>query len=103
MLARIFQAEKSATQSGTAHTDRWMLEYAPEAPRRIDPLMGWVGSADTRRQVRLEFPSREEAIEYAQRHGIPFTLVPTHRRHPNIRPMGYAGNFASNRRVAWTH
>ncbi len=103
MLARIYRPEKSATQSGLGNTRKWILEFTPEAPKRLDPLMGWVGALDPRGQVRLTFESCEEAEEYARRHGIPYTIVPPHERRANVRRMGYADNFAANRRIPWTH
>ncbi len=74
MRARIYQPAKSAMQSGTANTKEWVLEFEPEAPRSIDPLMGWTSSGDTRGQVRLEFDTAAEAVAYAERMGIPYTL-----------------------------
>lgn len=103
MQARIYQPAKSAMTSGRANARGWVLEFAPAEPRRIDPLMGWTGSGDTRRQVRLRFESREAAIDYATRHGIPFVVEEPHPRRPTRRPMGYASNFAHNRRGNWTH
>jgi len=103
MQARIYQPTKSAMTSGQANTKGWVLEYVPQEQRRIDPLMGWVGSGDTRRQVQLHFETREAAIDYARRHGIPHRVESEHPRRPNRRPMGYAGNFAYNRRGNWTH
>lgn len=103
MLARIYRPEKSATQSGLANTRRWVLEFVPEAPKRLDPLMGWVGELDTRGQVRMYFDTREEAEDYARRHGIPYEVVPEHGRRANVRRMGYADNFAAGRRIPWTH
>ena len=38
--------------------------------REVDPLMGWTSSTDMNGQVRLNFDSKEEAVEYAERHGI---------------------------------
>ena len=51
MRARIYQPTKSAMQSGRALTKRWLLEYEPESPRKIDPLMGWTSSGDMLSQV----------------------------------------------------
>jgi hypothetical protein len=103
MLARIYRPAKTAMQSGTARTESWILEFAPEQARRIDPLMGWTGSGDTRSQVQLEFPSKEAAVEYAQRHGIPAQVFEPKTRKANIRAKGYGANFAHDRRGAWTH
>ncbi|RMH48160.1 MAG: ETC complex I subunit [Alphaproteobacteria bacterium] len=103
MLARIYRPTKSATQSGQARTHRWVLEFAPEKPKVIDPLMGWTGSADTLRQVRMEFDTREAAEAYARENGIGYVVVrPREMRH-HPRPRGYGENFAPGRRMPWTH
>lgn len=101
--ARIYKPARNAMQSGTANTRHWVLEYVPAEARKIDPLMGWTGSGDTAAQVRLRFDSEEAAVEYAQRNGLAYTVERPKARRANIRPMGYGGNFAHNRRGAWTH
>ena len=101
MLARIYRPAKTAMQSGKANTRQWRLEFEPASARSIDPLMGWTSSADMNGQVRLDFDSKEEAIAYAERHGIAFRL-----HEPQEPPMilkAYADNFATNRKVSWTH
>ena len=103
MQARIYKPARNAMTSGTANTRHWILEYVPAEPRKIDPLMGWTGSGDMTGQVRLRFGTREAAEDYARRHGIAYTLEQPKTRRPNIRPMGYGGNFAHNRRSPWTH
>jgi hypothetical protein len=103
MRARILRPGKSATQSGMARTQDWVLEFAPASARALDPLMGWTSSEDTQRQVRLRFPTQEAAIEYARAHGLEYDLIAPHSRKPNIRSAGYGENFATNRRGAWTH
>ena len=103
MQARIYQPAKSAMTSGTANTRKWILEYVPAERREIDPLMGWTGSGDMNGQVRLRFDSREAAVDYARRHGLAYTVEAPHKRGANIRPAGYGGNFAHDRRGAWTH
>lgn len=103
MRARIYQPAKTAMQSGTAKTHQWVLEFAPASAREVDPLMGWTSSGDTQAQVRLRFDSREEAEDYANQHGIEFTVMEPQIRKPNIRPRGYGENFATDRKGAWTH
>ena len=103
MQARIYQPAKSAMSSGQGNSKSWVLEYAPEERRKIDPLMGWTGSGDMRSQVKLSFETCEEAVAYAEKHGIPYTAERPKKRAANIRPRGYAGNFAHDRRGAWTH
>ena len=70
MTARIFRPAKSATQSGSARMNHWVLEFEPETPREIEPLMGWTSSSDMKSQVRLSFDTKEEALAYAARNGI---------------------------------
>jgi NADH dehydrogenase len=103
MLAKIYRPARSAMQSGPARTRDWVLEFVPADARWIDPLMGWTGSDDMNSQVRLRFPTREEAVAYAERHGIPFELFEPKVRQPVVRPNGYGDNFATSRRIAWTH
>ena len=103
MQARIYQPAKSAMTSGLGKSREWVLEYVPTEARRIDPLMGWTGSGDMNAQVRLQFASEAAAIDYATRNGLAYTLEAPKKRQPNVRPQGYGGNFAHNRRGAWTH
>lgn len=103
MQARIYQPAKSAMTSGNANTHNWVLEYVPSEPRKIDPLMGWTGSGDMAGQVQLKFETREAAVDYARRHGLAYTVEESKKRRHNVRPQGYGGNFAHDRRGAWTH
>lgn len=99
--ARIYQQPKNAMQSGMAGTQDWVLEFEQSEARRADPLMGWIGSADTQAQVRLKFDSRDEAVAYAERNGIAFSEeLPRARR---FRPKAYADNFRNDRPDNWTH
>ena len=103
MTARIFRPAKSAMSSGTAKTRNWVLEFVNDTAREVDPLMGWTSSDDTQAQVRLRFPTREAAIDYAREHGIDAVVSEPKVRRPNVRTRGYGENFATNRRGAWTH
>jgi ETC complex I subunit-like protein len=101
MTARIYKPAKTAMQSGTAKTKEWVLDYEPEEPREIEPLMGWTSSGDMRQQVRLQFETAEEAVAYCEKHGIAcqvFEAKPLARR-----TISYSDNFAFKRREAWTH
>jgi hypothetical protein len=101
MTARIFKPARNAMQSGTAKTKEWVLEYEPEQPRAIEPLMGWTSSGDMKQQIRLNFDSKEEAVAYCERHGIPFVV--REPKQPTRRVIAYADNFAFSRRTPWTH
>jgi len=91
MPARIYRPARTATSSGTAKTRHWVLDFAPESAREVDPLMGWTSSADTLNQIRLSFDTREDAVAYAQREGLQYTVAPEHKRR--VRPRNYADNF----------
>ena len=101
MPARIYKPSKTAMQSGFANTRDWVLDFEPELPRHVEPLMGWTASGDMRQQLRLRFESKEEAVAYCERRGISYQVTesaPTKRR-----VMSYADNFSFKRRDAWTH
>lgn len=103
MAARIYQPARNAMQSGTAKTHHWILEYAADASRSVDPLMGWTSSTDTQAQVKLQFETKEAALEYARDNGIDAVVTEPKTRKPNIRARGYGENFATDRRQVWTH
>ena len=100
MLVRIYRPSKNAMQSGRAGTKEWVLEFergavAPES------LMGWQSSSDTSSQVRLSFETRDEAIAYARRNGIPHQVTEPREARRVIR--AYGDNFSARRREPWSH
>ncbi|MCK0137904.1 ETC complex I subunit [Aliiroseovarius sp. F47248L] len=103
MRARIYQPARNAMTSGQARTKVWLLEYAADEARDVDPLMGWTSSSDTQSQVRLKFDTKEAALSYARERGIEAIVQEPHKRRVNIRSGGYGENFATNRRGPWTH
>ena len=101
MVARIYKPAKTAMQSGPARTKDWVLEHEIEAPREIDPLMGWTSSRDMKQQLRLSFESKDEAVAYAERNGIPYRLAEPQPRAA-VR-KSYSDNFRFGRKDSWTH
>ncbi|MBV8962531.1 MAG: ETC complex I subunit [Hyphomicrobiales bacterium] len=102
MTARIYRPSRNAMQSGTANTRRWLLEFDPAQKRVAEPLMGWTSSTDMLGQVSLSFDTKEEAVAYALREGIPFRVEeppPETKR----QPLSYSDNFKFNRVGQWTH
>lgn len=103
MTARIYRPAPSATQSGPGAVKPWKLVYDPESPRAIDPLMGWTSSGDMKQQIRLRFETKEEAIAYAERNGVPYRVE---EPGPNLAPRrkaSYSDNFKTTRIGLWTH
>jgi hypothetical protein len=94
-LARISRPAKTAMQSGRAKTHKWLLEYEPASRRDPDPLMGWSSAQDTLNQVQLRFDTLEEAITFAKKHELEYTLIEPHQRTPKVK--SYADNFRYDR------
>lgn len=101
MSARIYSPAKTAMQSGKAKTGHWVLEFDPEQPRKIDPLMGYTSSGDMKSQIRLTFPSLEEAIAYAKKNGLAYRVQEP--KETRRRQISYAENFRYDRKTPWTH
>jgi len=95
MDARIYQPARTAMQSGRGNTQKWIIEFEPAEAKRTDALMGWIGSGDMRGQVRLQFDTKDQAVEFAARNGITYQLSEPKTRRP--RPKNYADNFRFER------
>jgi hypothetical protein len=101
MTARIFKPAKNAMQSGTAKTREWQLDYEPEQPRAIEPLMGWTSSGDMKQQLTIRFDTKDDAVAYCEREGIAYQVIEP--KAPAHRQAAYADNFAFRRGEPWTH
>ena len=100
-FARIFRPDRNAMQSGRATTRAWVLEFEPAAAPQAGPLMGWIEATDPDGQIRLTFPTREDAVAFAQRRGLAFEVLPEPEQKRIIK--AYADNFAFDRKQPWTH
>ena len=77
-------------QSGLAKNNKWILEFKTKDPTR-NPLMGWESSSDTYSVLKLEFSTKELAINYAKKKKINFELIVPKKR--KIVKKSYADNF----------
>ena len=77
-------------QSGTKKYDKWIIEFVTEKPG-TNPLMGWESSTDTYTELKLEFNSKDLAIEYAKKNKIDYELIESNTR--KINRKSYADNF----------
>ena len=77
-------------QSGLKKYDKWILEYFVQQPG-INPLMGWESSTDTYSELKMEFSSKELAIDYAKKNNVNYELVESKKR--KIVKKSYADNF----------
>jgi NADH dehydrogenase (ubiquinone) Fe-S protein 4 len=88
--AKIYKPTKTAMQSGTKKFDKWVIEFISDQPG-INPLMGWESSTDTSSELKLEFSSKELAVDYAKKNKINFEII-----EPKLRKVikkSYADNF----------
>ncbi len=88
--AIIYIPNKNPMQSGLAKTNKWILEYKTEDSTK-NPLMGWESSSDTYTELKLEFSSKELAINYAKKKKIDFELIEPRNR--KTVKKSYADNF----------
>ena len=77
-------------QSGIAKNNKWILEFKTKNPLK-NPLMGWESSLDTLSEIKLEFSSKELAINYAKKKKIDFELIEPKKR--KTVKKSYADNF----------
>jgi len=88
--AKIYIPTKTSMQSGPGKTSKWLLEFKTK-DSTINPLMGWESSTETLSELKLEFSSKELAIEYAKKNKIDFELIEPKKR--KIVKKSYADNF----------
>ena len=90
LKAKIYLPNKNPMQSGLAKNDKWILEFITKNPSK-NPLMGWESSSDTLTELRLEFSSKELAINYAKKKKIDIEII-ENRKRKTIK-KSYADNF----------
>ncbi|MDC1155045.1 ETC complex I subunit [Candidatus Pelagibacter sp.] len=88
--AKIYKPNKSAMQSGMKNSNKWVLIFETKDPTK-NPLMGWESSSDTYTELRLEFSSKEYAINYAKKKKIDYEIIEPKMR--KITKKSYADNF----------
>ncbi len=91
--ARIYIPTKTAMQSGMAKQKKWILEYFTR-DTKVNPLMGWETSDDTLSEIKLEFETKDKAVEYAKNNKIEFELLEPNKRKFVIK--SYSDNFTNN-------
>ena len=77
-------------QSGLGKTDKWILEFETKDPIK-NPLMGWESSLDTLTEIKLEFSTKDLAINYAKKKKIDYEIIEPKKR--KIIKKSYAENF----------
>jgi hypothetical protein len=88
--AIIYIPNKSPMQSGQGKSDKWILEFETKNPTK-NPLMGWESSSDTLTELRLEFSTKDLAINYAKKKKIDYEVIEPKKR--KTVKKSYADNF----------
>ena len=89
-------------QSGKAKTGNWILEFEPEKPRKIDPLMGYTTSGDMKSQIRLVFETQRRGRSPTPKSTASASACET-PKEAKRRQISYAENFRYDRKIPWTH
>ena len=80
-------------QSGRRNTKKWLLEF-DTLNTGINPLMGWETSKDTMSEVKLEFSTKEQAVNYAKKNNINYYIIEPQKS--KIIKKSYSDNFFKN-------
>ena len=88
--AKIYKPSQTVMQSGKRNTKKWILEF-DTLNTGINPLMGWESSNDTMSEVKLEFSTKEEAINYVKKNNIDYYIVEPQKQ--KIIKKSYTDNF----------
>ena len=88
--AKIYKPTKNAMQSGKANTQKWLLEFGT-LNNSINPLMGWESSKDTLSELKLEFLTKYQAIEYAKKNNVDYYVIEPEKR--KVVKKSYTDNF----------
>ncbi len=88
--AIIYIPNKNPMQSGLGKRNKWILEFKTKDPTK-NPLMGWESSSDTLTELKLEFTTKELAINYAKKKKIEYEIIEP-RKRKTIK-KSYADNF----------
>ena len=88
--AKIYKPTNTAMQSGKRNTKKWLLEF-DTLDTGVNPLMGWESSSDTMSEVKLEFSTKDQAINYSRRNNIDYYIIEP-QKHKIIK-KSYSDNF----------
>ena len=101
MTIKIYKPSKTAMQSGSGKTKKWLAEYISDLNNYKDSLMGWNSSNDTKTQIKIFFDTKEQAINWAKKNNYQFYVEEAKAKI--IKPKSYSSNFDIGRKESWTH
>ena len=77
-------------QSGRRNAKKWLLEFDTKN-KGINPLMGWESSKDTMSEIKLQFETKEQAVNYAKKNHINYYILEDQK--PRLIKKNYTDNF----------
>ena len=92
--AKIYKPSKTAMQSAKGNTKNWLLEF-DTLDTGINPMMGWETSKDTMSEVKLEFSTKEQAVNYAKKNNVDYYIIEP-QKHKIIK-RSYSDNFLKDK------
>tara|TARA_X000001036_G_scaffold436602_1_gene480073 strand:- start:2831 stop:3112 length:282 start_codon:yes stop_codon:yes gene_type:complete len=87
---KIYQPTKTAMQSGLGNSKLWVLEF-DTIDSGTNSLMGWETSTDTMSEIKLEFDSKETAVNYAKKNNLNYSILEPQKR--KLVKKSYSDNF----------
>jgi len=91
MQAYIYQPTKTAMQSGLGNHKHWLLEFAHDGSRKLEPIMGWTSSQDMLKEVSIKFPNKDAAIAFANANNLTYEIIEAQQK--KFIKRTYADNF----------
>ena len=92
--AKIYRPSKTAMQSGKRNTKNWLLEF-DTLDTGINPMMGWETSKDTMSEVKLEFSTKEQAVNYARKNNVDYYIIEPQKG--KMIKRSYSDNFLKDK------
>lgn len=93
-LAIIRQRARTPGRAGLRSLSRWQIDFEPWTPRKTEPLMGWTSSRDPYSNIRLEFPSLNSAVSFAESKGWSYSIID---RPVTLQRRNYQAELARQR------
>ena len=87
----IYRPTQSASQSGFKKYEHWKIKFPTDISKYNYNFIGWTGSKDTKQQLNLTFPSKQEAISFAKKRNWKYQIIEPKKR--KIIAKSYATNF----------
>ncbi len=90
MQVRISKPTRSASQSAEGNGN-WLLEFVATAARFKEDLMGRTSSSDMSNELKINFPTLEEAVAFAEKKAYSYEVIKP--KEAKVPKKSYTSNF----------